>query len=125
MDFDKKILVVDDFPEMRRVIKGALKKMGFSYIIEAEDGDVALKIIKEDPIDLILADWNMPKMNGLELLKAVRHDEALKSIPFIMVTAEGRKGSVIEVLKAGAEDYIMKPFTTQTLGEKIRNVLGE
>ena len=122
MDLNMKVLVVDDFIEMRRVIKGSLKRMGFKYIMEAKDGEVALNILKKDKADLILADWNMPKMNGLELLKAVRQDEALRDIPFIMVAAEGQKGSIMEAVKAGVSNYIVKPFTPQTLTEKINMV---
>ena len=119
MDLNMKVLVVDDFVEMRRVIKESLKKMGFKYIMEAKDGEVALNILKKDKTGLILADWNMPKMNGLELLKAVRQDESLKDIPFIMVAAAGQKGNIMEAVKAGVTNYIVKPFTPQTLNEKI------
>ena len=125
MDSNMKILVVDDFAEMRRVIKGSLKKMGFKYIMEAKDGEVALNILKKDRAGLILADWNMPKMNGLELLKAVRQDESLKDIPFIMVAAAGQKRNIMEAVKAGVSNYIVKPFTPQTLNEKIDIVFKE
>jgi len=125
MDLNIKILIVDDFETMRRIIKGALKQMGFKNIIEDEDGDLALKTLKEEKVDLILADWNMPKMNGLELLKAVRGDENLKNIPFIMVTAEGQKDNVMEAVKAGVSNYIVKPFTPETLSEKIKKVFKE
>lgn len=122
MDFDIKVLIVDDFATMRRIIKGALKQMGFRNIIEAEDGDLALEALKEEKIGLILADWNMPKMNGLDLLKAVKSNETLRDIPFIMVTAEGQKDNVLEAVKTGVNNYIIKPFTPETLKEKIQKV---
>ena len=124
MDFNMNILVVDDFSTMRRIIKGALKKAGFSNIIEAEDGKIALKELQKQKIGLIFSDWNMPNMNGLELLKAVRSDEKLKDIPFILVTAEGQKDNVMEAIKSGVSNYIVKPFTTETLKEKIEKVLN-
>lgn len=122
MNSDMKILIVDDFSTMRRILKGALKQMDLRNIIEAEDGNLALKTLKQEKIDLILADWNMPNMNGLELLKAVRGDETLKEIPFIMITAEGQKDNVMEAVKAGVSNYLIKPFTPETLNEKIKKV---
>jgi len=123
MDFDMKVLVVDDFASMRRVIKGALKQMGFTMIIEAEDGNDALKQLKKEEIGLILSDWNMPRMTGIDLLKAVKSDEGLKDIPFVMVTAEGQKDNVVDALQAGVDNYIMKPFTPESLEQKIKKVL--
>ncbi|MBW1800360.1 MAG: response regulator, partial [Deltaproteobacteria bacterium] len=101
MDTSMKVLVVDDFATMRRIVKGVLKQLGFSNIIEAEDGSLALEELKKDQVGLIVSDWNMPNMTGLELLKAVRGDANLKDIPFIMVTAEGQKENVVEAVKAG------------------------
>jgi len=126
MGFDTsiKVMVVDDFATMRRIVKGVLKQLGFSKIVEAEDGSVALSELKKDPVGLIVSDWNMPKMSGLDLLKAVRGDVGLKDIPFIMVTAEGQKENVIEAVKAGVNNYIMKPFTPETFSEKLEKVLG-
>jgi len=126
MGFDTsiKVMVVDDFATMRRIVKGVLKQLGFSKIVEAEDGSVALSELKKDPVGLIVSDWNMPKMSGLDLLKAVRGDVSLKDIPFIMVTAEGQKENVIEAVKAGVNNYIMKPFTPETFSEKLEKVLG-
>ncbi len=120
MDVNIKILVVDDFSTMRRILKRALKEMGFTNIFEADDGTTALRALKEEKIDLILADWNMPNMSGLDLLKA---DDSLKDIPFIMVTAEAQKKNVLEAAKAGANNYVVKPFTPETLNEKIERVL--
>lgn len=124
MPFDTsiKVLVVDDFATMRRIVKGVLKQLGFSNIIEAEDGNAALGELKKEKFGLIVSDWNMPNMSGLELLKAVRGDTGLKSIPFIMVTAEGQKENVIEAVKAGVTNYIVKPFTPETFGEKLQKV---
>ena len=123
MDLNIKVLVVDDFATMRRIIKGVLKQLGFSNIVEAEDGDVALEELKREDYDLILADWNMPNMNGLDLLKAVRSDKKLKRIPFIMVTAEGQKDNILEAVKAGVSNYVIKPFTPETINEKLKKVI--
>jgi len=102
----------------------ALKQIGFTNITELEDGTLALETLKEEKVGLILADWNMADMNGLELLKAVKNDESMKDIPFIMVIAEGQKREILEAAKEGVSDYIIKPFTHQTLEEKIKKVLG-
>ncbi|RLB44244.1 MAG: response regulator [Deltaproteobacteria bacterium] len=122
LDTSIKVLVVDDFATMRRIVKGVLKQLGFKNIIEAEDGTAALNELRKEKVGLIVSDWNMPKMTGLELLKEVRADEELKSIPFIMVTAEGQKENVIEAVKAGVSNYIVKPFTPETLSEKLEKV---
>jgi len=122
MDLNIRVLVVDDFATMRRIIKGVLKQLGFSNIVEAEDGDVALEELKKDDYGLILADWNMPNMSGLELLKAVRSDKNLQRIPFIMVTAEGQKDNILEAVKAGVSNYVIKPFTPETINEKLKKV---
>lgn len=122
MDLNIKVLVVDDFATMRRIIKGVLKQLGFSNIVEAEDGDIALEELKKDEYGLILADWNMPNMSGLELLKAVRSDKNLQRIPFVMVTAEGQKDNILEAVKAGVSNYVIKPFTPETINEKLKKV---
>ena len=124
VDTTMKVLVVDDFATMRRIVKGVLKQLGFSDIIEAENGSSALDELKKEKVGLIVSDWNMPKMTGLDLLKAVRGDERLKSIPFIMVTAEGQKENVLEAVKAGVSNYIVKPFTPETFNEKLQKVFG-
>ncbi len=122
IDTSMKVLVVDDFATMRRIVKGVLKQLGFSNIVEAEDGTAALDVLKKEKVGLIVSDWNMPKMTGLDLLKAVRSDEGLQGTPFIMVTAEGQKENVIEAVKAGVSNYIVKPFTPETFSEKLEKV---
>ncbi len=124
MDTSIKVLVVDDFATMRRIVKGVLKQLGFNNIIEAEDGTTAMDVLKKEKIGLVVSDWNMPKMTGLDLLKAIRADEDLKSTPFIMVTAEGQKENVIEAVKAGVNNYIVKPFTPETFSEKLEKVFA-
>ena len=124
MDAGIKVLVVDDFSTMRKIIKNNLKGMGFNNILEAENGQKALEELKKESVGLIISDWNMPVMTGIELLKAVRGDAGLKSIPFIMVTAEGQKDNVMEAAKAGVSNYVVKPFTPDTFSEKLQKVLG-
>lgn len=124
MDTSIKVLVVDDFATMRRIVKGVLKQLGFSNVIEADDGSTALDELKKEQIGLIVSDWNMPKMSGLDLLKAVRGNADLKHLPFIMVTAEGQKENVLEAVKAGVSNYIVKPFTPETFNEKLAKVLS-
>ncbi|MCX8117516.1 MAG: chemotaxis response regulator CheY [Desulfobacterota bacterium] len=116
------ILVVDDFSTMRRIIKNVLKQLGYANIFEAEDGMAALEVLKREKIDFIISDWNMPQMTGLELLKAVRESQAWKDIPFLMVTAEGQKENVIEAVKYRVNNYVVKPFTAETLTEKINKI---
>jgi two-component system, chemotaxis family, chemotaxis protein CheY len=122
MDTSINVLVVDDFATMRRIIKGVLKQLGFSNLIEAEDGEAALRELRKEKIGLIVSDWNMPNMTGLELLKAVRADNSLKSIPFLMVTAEGQKENVIQAVQAGVSNYIVKPFTPETFNAKLEKI---
>ncbi len=124
MDTSIKVLVVDDFATMRRIIKGVLKQLGFDNIVEAEDGSIALDSLKKEEIGLIVSDWNMPKMTGLDLLRAVKGDDGLKGIPFIMVTAEGLKENVLEAVKLGVTNYIVKPFTPEGFSEKIQAALN-
>ncbi len=125
MDVNKnlKILVVDDFATMRKVIRNLLKQGGFENVAEAEDGVAALKVLKSQPVDFVISDWNMPNMSGLELLKAVRADEELKELPFLMVTAEALKDNVVAAVKAGVSNYIVKPFTAEVLNEKIEKIV--
>lgn len=113
-----KILVVDDSTTMRRIIISSLKLAGFPDVVEAGDGEEALKAMKG--ISLVLTDWNMPVMNGLELAQRLREDSANDGIPIIMITSEGAKGEVMEALASGVNDYIVKPFTRDTLAEKVR-----
>jgi len=123
MDMQLKILVVDDFATMRKVVRNLLKQGGYENIVEAEDGVTALKVLKSQKIDLVISDWNMPNMTGLELLKAVRADEDLKATPFLMVTAEALQDNVIAAVKAGVNNYIVKPFTAEVLNDKIKKIL--
>ena len=118
------VLIVDDFATMRRILKNILRQIGFGNISEAGDGKSALKELKKEKFDLILCDWNMPEMSGLELLTTIRSDDELKNIPFIMVTAEAQKDNIIEAVKAGVSNYIVKPFTAETMGEKLKKVFG-
>lgn len=118
-----KILIVDDFATMRKVIRNLLKQGGFENVVEAEDGAAALKILKSQQVDFIISDWNMPNMSGLELLKAVRGDDELKALPFLMVTAEALKDNVVAAVKAGVSNYIVKPFTAEVLNEKIEKIV--
>lgn len=123
MDKHIRIMIVDDFATMRKVIRNLLKQVGYENIVEAEDGVVALKTLKSKKIDLVISDWNMPNMTGIELLKAVRADEELSTTPFLMVTAEALQDNVIAAVKAGVNNYIVKPFTAEVLNEKIMKIL--
>jgi two-component system, chemotaxis family, chemotaxis protein CheY len=123
---DVKILVVDDFPIMRGIIRRMLtKRFGMDDIHEANDGVEAWKILGESPVDLIICDWNMPNMTGIDLLKKVRADRKLARLPFVMVTAEGKKENVIEATKAGATGFIIKPFTAKDLGKKLKTIFPD
>ncbi len=124
MNYDMTVLVVDDYSSMRRIVKGVLKQLGFKNFIEAEDGKQALDELNKDEVGLIVSDWNMPNMNGLDFLKAVRANEEFQSIPFIMVTAEGQKDCVIEAARAGVSNYIIKPFTPETFSAKLQRVFS-
>jgi two-component system chemotaxis response regulator CheY len=123
IDRDIKILVVDDFSTMRKVIKNLLKQAGFKNMAEAEDGVAALKVLKSQPVDFIISDWNMPNMTGLEFLKAVRADSELSGLPFLMVTAEALKDNIVLAVKAGVSNYVVKPFTAEVLNQKIEQIL--
>jgi two-component system chemotaxis response regulator CheY len=124
MDFSMKVLVVDDFATMRRIMKNILKQIGFTNILEADDGTTALEELKNNSIDLIISDWNMPKMTGLDLLKTVRGTEELKDIPFLMVTAEAQKQNVIDAVQAGVSNYVVKPFTAEAISEKLNKIFS-
>lgn len=119
---DLSFLVVDDFSTMRRIVRNLLKELGFNKVEEAEDGINALEKIRSGHIDFVVADWNMPNMDGLELLKTIRGDEALKHIPVLMVTAEAKKENIIAAAQAGASGYVVKPFTAAILEEKLNKV---
>lgn len=117
-----KILVVDDFSTMRRIIKNLLNDLGFTNISEADDGNTALPILKKGGFDFLVTDWNMPGMTGIELLKNVRADDKLNTLPVLMVTAEQKREQIVEAAEAGVNGYIVKPFTAQTLKEKIDKI---
>jgi len=124
-DKNMKILIVDDFSTMRRIMKNILKQLNFVNIIEADDGSTALETLQREKIDLVVSDWNMPKMTGLELIKVIRCDDALKHIPFLMVTAEAQQENIIEAVKSGVSNYIVKPFTAETLSQKINQIFNK
>lgn len=122
-DPNMKILVVDDFPTMRRIVKTLLRQNGYSNFIEAEDGAKAYETLRATPdIEFIVSDWNMPNMTGLEFLKTVRGDPKFKHLPFLMVTAEAEKENIIEAVKSGVSNYVVKPFTGATLKEKMAKI---
>ncbi|MBU1170075.1 MAG: chemotaxis response regulator CheY [Proteobacteria bacterium] len=123
MNTSLKILVVDDFATMRRIMKNILKQLGYTNISEADDGTTALEEMKKTTYDLIISDWNMPKMTGLDLLKTVRSDPVYKEVPFLMVTAEAQKQNVIEAVQAGVSNYVVKPFTAEAIAEKLDKIL--
>jgi two-component system chemotaxis response regulator CheY len=114
-----KVLVVDDFATMRKIIKNVLKQINIENVLEAENGKHALTVLKNDTVDLIISDWIMPEMTGIEFLKACKADENIKKIPFIMVTAEAQKDNIMEAIKSGVDNYIVKPFTPDKLREAI------
>ncbi|MGL6069939.1 chemotaxis response regulator CheY [Craterilacuibacter sp.] len=121
-DKNTRFLVVDDFSTMRRIVRNLLKELGFTNVDEAEDGQVALHKLKNQSFDFIVSDWNMPNMTGIELLKAVRAEPQLRHLPFLMITAEAKRENIIEAATAGANGYIVKPFTAATLEEKINKI---
>ncbi len=118
-----RFLVVDDFATMRRIVQNLLKELGFTEIEEAEDGAAALKVLHSGRFDFVVSDWNMPNMTGIELLKAIRADPALKHLPVLMVTAEAKKENILEAAQAGASGYVVKPFTAAVLDEKLSKIL--
>jgi two-component system chemotaxis response regulator CheY len=127
MDINKemKILVVDDHESMRRIVKQALNDLGFKNVQLADDGSTALPMLKNESFDFLVSDWNMPEMQGIDLLKAVRADDNIKSLPVLMITAEAKKEQIIEAAKAGVNDYVVKPFNRETLNTKIENVFSK
>lgn len=122
MDKDMKILIVDDFSTMRRIIKNLLRDLGFNNTSEADDGQTALPMLKTGKFDFLVTDWNMPGMDGLSLLKAVREDQALSDMPVLMVTAEAKREQIVVAAEAGVNGYVVKPFTAITLKEKIDRI---
>ncbi len=123
METSIKVLIVDDFATMRRILKNILKQLGFRNLVEADDGTTAWEVLENQTIDLIISDWNMPKMTGLELLKKVRADSRYAKTPFLMVTAEAQKQNVIEAVQAGVSNYVVKPFTAEAISDKLEKIL--
>ncbi len=122
MNKDMKILIVDDFSTMRRIVKNLLQDLGFNNTVEADDGNTAVPVLKAGGIDFVITDWNMPGMTGLDLLKTIRADAALKALPVLMVTAEAKKEQIVEAAQNGVNGYIIKPFTAATLKEKMDRI---
>ena len=122
MDKNMKILVVDDFSTMRRIIKNLLKDLGFSNIQEDDDGSTALPMLQQGDFDFVVTDWNMPGMQGIDLLRAIRADDKLKHLPVLMVTAEAKKEQIVAAAQAGVNGYVVKPFTAATLKEKLEKI---
>lgn len=122
MDKNMKILIVDDFSTMRRIVKNLLRDLGFNNTSEADDGATALPMLQNGKFDFLVTDWNMPGMTGIDLLKAVRADESLSSLPVLMVTAEAKREQIIEAAQAGVNGYVVKPFTAAALKEKIEKI---
>ena len=122
VDKNMKILVVDDFPTMRRIVRNLLKELGFSNVDEAEDGAAGLARLRGGGFEFVISDWNMPNLDGLEMLKQIRADAALSHLPVLMVTAESKKENIIAAAQAGASGYVVKPFTAATLDEKLQKI---
>ena len=117
-----KILVVDDMVTMRRIVKNVLKQLGFSNIDEAENGQDGLQKLRAGQYNFVVSDWNMPVMTGIDMLRAIRADEKLKAIPVLMVTAEAQQSNLVEAVQAGVSNYIIKPFTAETMQEKLAKI---
>jgi len=122
MNKDMKILIVDDFATMRRIVKNLLKDLGFTNMEEAADGSSAFPMLKSGGFDFLVTDWNMPGMSGIDLLRKVRADESLADMPVLMVTAESKRDQIVEAAHAGVNGYVVKPFTAITLKEKIDKI---
>jgi two-component system, chemotaxis family, chemotaxis protein CheY len=122
MDPNIDILVVDDASTMRRIVRGLLRELSLKNIREAENGTDALEELRRKKADLVISDWNMPQMTGIELLRAIRSDTALKDVPVLMVTAEARKENIVEAVQAGVNNYIVKPFSAETLQDKLNKI---
>ncbi|MGM0614042.1 MAG: chemotaxis response regulator CheY [Pseudomonadota bacterium] len=124
-DKNMSFLVVDDFPTMRRIVRSLLKELGFTNVEEAEDGQDALNKLRAGNFEFVVSDWNMPNLDGLEMLKEIRQDDALKELPVLMVTAEAKKENIIAAAQAGASGYVVKPFTAATLEEKLNKIFDK
>jgi len=121
-DPNMKILVVDDMSTMRRIVKNILKQLGFNNLEEAENGQEALTKLRADTYGFVVSDWNMPVMMGIDMLRAIRADDKLKKIPVLMVTAEAQKENLMEAVQAGVSNYVVKPFTAETMQDKINKI---
>ncbi|GAB2798114.1 chemotaxis response regulator CheY [Halomonas shantousis] len=121
-DKNMSILVVDDFPTMRRIVRSLLKELGFTNVEEAEDGQEALNKLRSGGFEFVVSDWNMPNLDGLAMLKEIRQDASLSHLPVLMVTAEAKKENIIAAAQAGANGYVVKPFTAATLEEKLNKI---
>ncbi|MDX2471116.1 MAG: chemotaxis response regulator CheY [SAR324 cluster bacterium] len=119
---DMRILVVDDFSTMRRIIKNILRQLGYNNVIEADDGTTALAKLQQEAVDFVITDWNMPKMSGLELLNEIRSSDTMKDLPVLMVTAEALQENIVAAIKAGVSNYVVKPFDAATISEKIDKI---
>lgn len=117
-----RVLVVDDFSTMRRIIKNILRQLGFTNIVEADDGTTAWDVLNKDKIEFIISDWNMPQMTGIELLRKVRASEEFSDLPFLMVTAEAQQENILEAVQAKVSNYIVKPFTAEVMKQKIDKI---
>ncbi len=122
LDKNMKILIVDDFSTMRRIIKNLLRDLGFNNTQEADDGSTALPMLQKGDFDFVVTDWNMPGMQGIDLLRAIRADDSLKHLPVLMVTAEAKREQIIAAAQAGVNGYVVKPFTAATLKEKLDKI---
>lgn len=123
MKKDLRFLVVDDFSTMRRIVKNLLQDLGYTHISEADDGKTAVPMLQTGKFDVLITDWNMPQMPGLDLLKFIRADEKLKGLPVLMVTAEAKREQIVEAAQAGVSGYVIKPFTAETLKQKLEKML--
>ncbi len=123
-DKNMRILVVDDFSTMRKIIKNILRQLGYNNVVESDDGTTAWETLNRDNIDFIISDWNMPQMTGIELLRKVRGSEEYATTPFLMVTAEAQQENIIEAVQAKVSNYIVKPFTPETLAQKIDKIFS-
>ena len=121
-DTNMRVLVVDDFSTMRRIIKNILRQLGFNNVVEADDGTTAWDVLNKDKIDFVISDWNMPQMTGIELLRKVRGSEEFADMPFLMVTAEAQQENIIEAVQAKVSNYIVKPFTAEVMKQKIDKI---
>jgi len=124
VDMNMNVLIVDDYKTMLRIIENLLKQLGFKNVMQATDGSAALKLLRENSCGLVISDWNMQPLTGLQLLKEVRADDKLKTTPFIMITAESKTENVVAAKEAGVNNYIVKPFNAETLKSKMAAVIG-